>query len=224
MDTTTALLVDGAFLLVDGALTPQQDQDVVNSVLLARLVAAQAAAADGGSYANAFQRVLGNVGWTSTGIAKRSTQLDCAKGSRGPKSGKGVGPAPLTIIAQGMTEHLSDDLVSRLVTEVSGLEQAGPAVRQAWVTAANQAQTQACLLIVAVAVNDVPTLVYDYSELTPVKQATGYPWSPVTEPGTLTEFSGTAAMNRTVLTADFSAALAAKVAQARPAAVIPLQP
>ncbi|GII93411.1 hypothetical protein [Sinosporangium siamense] len=221
MDTMTALLVDGAFLLVDGALTPQQNQDVVNSVLLARLVAAQAAAGDAGSYVNAFLKVLGNVGWTGTDITKRSMQLDIAKG---PKGAKGVGPAPLTIITQGMTEHMSSDLVNRLVAEVSNLEQASSAVRQAWATKATQPQAQACLLIVAALVNGAPMLVYDYNELTPANQTTGYPWSPVTEPSTLTQFSGTAVMNRTVFTADFSTTLASKVASARSGAVIPLRP
>ncbi|SDG47419.1 hypothetical protein SAMN05421505_104277 [Sinosporangium album] len=218
MNTMTALLVDGAFLLVDGALTPQQNRDVVNSVLLARLVAAQAAAGDAGSYVNAFLQVLGNVGWTGTDITKRTTQLDGAKGP------KGVGLAPLTIITQGMTEHVSSDLINRLVAEVSSLEQASSAVRQAWATTANRPQAQACLLIVATLVDGVPMLVYDYAELTSVKQATGYPWSPLTGPGTLTQFSGVVAMNRTVFTADFSAALANKVTPTRSAAVIPLHP
>jgi hypothetical protein len=218
MDTTTALLVDGAFLLVDGRLTPQQSQDVVNSVLLARHVATQSPAADAAGYATALGQVLGNIGWTSTDFTRHSTSMDGTKGA------DGTGPTPLAIIAEELAGCLPSDIISRLVAEVAALERASPQVRQAWATSASHAKAQSCLLIAATLDDNGPALVYDYNETTPGKHATGYPWSPLTGPGTLTQFRGTARMNRTVFTADFSAALAAKVATTRSSAVVPLQP
>jgi hypothetical protein len=216
MDATAALLVDGAFLLVDSGLAPQQSLDVVDSVLLARHVAAQAVATDAAGYVGALHRALGNIGWTSTDTTQHSTRLDCGKGVKDTRC------VPLTVIAEEMTGYLPGDLVKRLVAEVSALERAGTAVRQAWVTPASQSQAQACLLIVATLKEHVPVLVYDYNEITPAEHALGYPWSPLTGPGTLAQISGSAAMNRTVFTTAFSAALSAKVAPMRAAAVIPL--
>ncbi|WP_049560091.1 hypothetical protein [Nonomuraea sp. SBT364] len=203
-----ALLVDGAFLLLDSGLTAQQGQDVVNSVLLARHVAAQTVAADAGGYANALRQALGNIGWTSTDIATHDTPLT-------------TGGTPLTSIAGEMVKIASADLVDRLVAEVSALERAGPAIRRAWAAQSNQTPARS-LLLIATLNNDVPVLVYDYNELAPAEHATGYPWSALTDPGTLSQFSGSAVMNRMVFTTAFSSALATKVAPMRSTAVVPL--
>lgn len=204
-----ALLVDGAFLLLDSGLTTQQSQDVVNSVLLARHVAAQTVAADAGGYANALRQALGNIGWTSTDIAAHDTPLT-------------TGGTPLTSIAGEMDKIASAELVDRLVAEVSALDRAGPAIRRAWAAQSNQTPARSSLLLIATLNNDVPVLVYDYNELAPAEHATGYPWSALTEPGTLSQFSGSAVMNRMVFTAAFSSALATKVAPMRSTAVVPL--
>ncbi|MEV4224870.1 hypothetical protein [Nonomuraea sp. NPDC049725] len=201
MNATTALLVDGAFLLLDGALTAQQGDDVVNSVLLARHVAAQTVASDAGGYADALCQALGNIGWTSTDIATHSTQL-------------AAGSAPLTSITGELAKLAPGALVDELVTALEG---AGPAARQAW-------KAPPGLLMIARLDSGVPVLAYDYSELTPAEPASGYPSAPLTEAGTLAQFTGSAAMNRMVFTTAFSQALAAKVAPMRKAAVIPLRP
>ncbi|MEV3978575.1 hypothetical protein [Nonomuraea sp. NPDC049758] len=231
MDATTAMLVEGAFLLLDGGFTAQQGEDVVNSVLLAGHVAAQAAAPDATGYAAELRQALGNIGWTTTDLTRDSTQLDCGdqpdKTGRFWKAGKTGGTSgspecvPLTIIGQALARQLTSDLADQVVAGVSALQTAGPQVRQAWAPA-SRTGPPSCLLFVATLTGGVPMLAYNYNQLTPGTDATGYPWSAVTEPGTLAQFSGSAAMNRMVFTTAFSGALAAKVAPLRPTAVVPL--
>lgn len=215
MDATTALLVDGAFVLLGDGLDTDQKRDVVNSVLLARKLTAKRRAPDADGYARAFHDVLANVGWISTKINKVAKHVDPATGDA---------RSPLELIAAELGDTLPDDLLGALVAGVAGLADARPAVREAWQTTTSDENACASLLIVATPANGVPMLVYDYNELSPALIAGEYPWSALTGPGTLTQLYGSVALNPAVFTARLSEELAAKVAPLRPAAVVPIQP
>ncbi len=210
MTTTTALLVEGAFLLADDALPKGRRDDVVNSVLLARHTAASSGDA---GYAGALTEVLNNIGWTTTSANERDVRLEGSLCK---------GPVPLAVIAQDLAGLLPSRLVGELVAGVDALAEAAPDVRKAWDTTAHEPGAQAALLIVATLDGDLPRLVYDHAVLSPAKPSKGYPWTRLKGPGTLTQHYGAMVLNPTVFTAEVSARLATRVAPLLPAAVIPV--
>jgi hypothetical protein len=209
--TATALLVEGAFLLVDDALTQSRRDVVVDSVLLAWHIARSAD--HSGGHAGALTEVLANIGWTATSASRSETELE----------GSLIrGPVPLAIIAQELDGLLPTRLTGELVAGVDALEKAGPDTLRAWDTKADDPDAQAALLMVATLDGDQPMLAYDYAVLSPAKPSKGYPWTRLKGPGTLTQQYGALVLNASVLGSDLGAQLAARVAPLLPTAVIQL--
>ncbi|GEK23134.1 hypothetical protein [Cellulomonas xylanilytica] len=202
MTGPSAVLVDGALLVLDPTAQPAATRDgIVDSLLMALHLAERATPATPGELVSAVVSTLAQLGWVLGSSSNLTTDVR-------------AGRAPLD--SAGAT------LGDTGVTAVDSLRTAPPDALHAWHSfGSTRPGSREALVAHAAATPSGPTLALVHLSLAPAVPVKGFPWTRLTTAATLTVHDVSLSTNPAVYTPAMLSELAAKVAGAA-GEVIPL--
>ncbi|GAB3872479.1 hypothetical protein GCM10029964_010950 [Kibdelosporangium lantanae] len=166
-------------------------EDVLNSLLLAQLVADRKASrfTAPASWVQEFESVLATIGWV---IDHRDT---------GSSSAGGQDVVPLDMIAEDLRKVLGPDQVSTVRAAVTALATAAAPVSACWRQRTTAGDAAASTICFAARVDQSPWLAVNCTALTAATAITDYPWAAAPAGVERTVNQATAELNESVFAA-----------------------